>query len=109
MNPPIDVKPACRSVCRITCAPDRALLFFGLRRYSDTNKNHFFQQGRIRIMSVIVEVSVFPMDKGVSVSPFVARVVKIIESSGLPYELNPMGTCIEGEWPEVLRVVDLCF
>ncbi len=60
-------------------------------------------------MSVIVEVSVFPMDKGVSVSPFVARVVKVIESSGLPYELNPMGTCIEGEWPEVLRVVDLCF
>lgn len=60
-------------------------------------------------MSVIVELSVFPMDKGVSVSPYVARAVKIIQGSGLPYESNPMGTCIEGQWPEVLKVVDQCF
>ena len=60
-------------------------------------------------MSVIIELSIFPMDKGVSVSPYVARVAKIIEGSGLSYEINPMGTCIEGEWPDVLRVVDQCF
>ncbi|MFP4533448.1 MAG: MTH1187 family thiamine-binding protein [Desulfobacterales bacterium] len=60
-------------------------------------------------MSVIIELSIFPLDKGVSVSPYVARVVKIIEGSGLSYTLNPMGTCIEGEWPEVLQVVDQCF
>ena len=60
-------------------------------------------------MSVIVELSIFPMDKGVSVSPYVARAVKIIESSGLSYEINPMGTCIEGEWPAVFKVVDQCF
>lgn len=60
-------------------------------------------------MSVIVELSVFPMNKGISVSPYVARVVRIIEKSGLAHELNPMGTCIEGQWPEVLGVVDQCF
>jgi uncharacterized protein (TIGR00106 family) len=60
-------------------------------------------------MSVIVELSIFPTDKGVSVSTYVARVFKIIENSGLPYELNPMGTCIEGEWPEVFKVIDQCF
>jgi len=60
-------------------------------------------------MGVIVELSVFPMDKGVSVSPYVARALKIIESSGLSYAANPMGTCIEGEWPAVLKVVDQCF
>ncbi len=60
-------------------------------------------------MSAIVELSIFPMDKGISVSPYVARVLRIIESSGLPYELNAMGTCIEGEWPEVSTVVDQCF
>ncbi len=60
-------------------------------------------------MSVIAELSVFPMDKGISVSPYVARVVKIIESSGLPHELNSMGTCLEGEWPAVFKVVDQCF
>ena len=60
-------------------------------------------------MSVIVELSIFPMDKGVSVSPYVARAVKIIKSSGLAYASNPMGTCIEGQWPEVVKVVDQCF
>jgi len=60
-------------------------------------------------MSVIIELSIFPMDKGVSVSPYVARVVKIIEGSGLSHAINSMGTCIEGEWPEVFQVVDQCF
>ena len=60
-------------------------------------------------MSVIIEIAMFPTDKGISVSPYVARIIKIIESSGLPYALNPMGTCVEGEWPAVIKVVDQCF
>jgi uncharacterized protein (TIGR00106 family) len=60
-------------------------------------------------MSVIVDFSIFPMDKGESVSQYVARAVDIIHASGLPYELNPMGTCVEGDWPDVLKVVDHCF
>jgi uncharacterized protein (TIGR00106 family) len=60
-------------------------------------------------MSVIVEFSIFPLDKGVSLSPYVARALKMIQDSGLPYELNPMGTCVEGEWNEVMRLVDRCF
>lgn len=60
-------------------------------------------------MSVIVEFSIFPMDKGESLSPYVARALKMIQDSGLPYELNPMGTCVEGEWSEVMSLVDRCF
>ena len=60
-------------------------------------------------MSVIVEISLFPMDKGQGVSAFVARAVGLIRASGLPHQLTPMGTCIEGEWDEVLAVVDACF
>ena len=60
-------------------------------------------------MSVIVEFSIFPMDKGESLSPYVARALKTIQDSGLPYELNPMGTCVEGEWKEVVSLVDHCF
>ena len=60
-------------------------------------------------MSVIVEFSIFPMDKGESLSPYVARALNIIQESGLPYELNPMGTCVEGEWNEVMSLVDRCF
>jgi uncharacterized protein (TIGR00106 family) len=60
-------------------------------------------------MSVIIEFSIFPMDKGESLSPYVARALKMIQNSGLPYEMNPMGTCVEGEWSEVMALVDQCF
>lgn len=60
-------------------------------------------------MSVIVELSIFPMDKQGSFAPFVARVVSIIRASGLPHTLGPMGTCIEGSWEAVMKVTDQCF
>ena len=59
-------------------------------------------------MSALIELSIFPMDKGLSVSPYVARALDIIQASGLDYELNPMGTCIEGDWPDVMAVVNRC-
>jgi uncharacterized protein (TIGR00106 family) len=60
-------------------------------------------------MSVIVDFSLFPLDKGESLSPYVARSIKIIRDSGLPYEFRAMGTSIEGEWDEVMAVVHRCF
>jgi uncharacterized protein (TIGR00106 family) len=43
------------------------------------------------------------------VSPYVARAVNMIKQSGLPHKMGSMGTCIEGEWEEVMGVVDRCF
>jgi uncharacterized protein (TIGR00106 family) len=61
-------------------------------------------------MSVIVDFSIFPLDKGESLSPYVARSIKIIQDSGLPYEFRAMGTSIEGEsFEEVMAVVHQCF
>ena len=60
-------------------------------------------------MSTIVEFSIFPLDKGESLSPYVARALKLIQDSGLPYELNPMGTCVEGDWNDVMALVNRCF
>jgi len=60
-------------------------------------------------MSVIVDFSLFPLDKGESLSAYVARSIKIIEESGLPYDFRAMGTSIEGEWDEVMAVVSRCF
>jgi uncharacterized protein (TIGR00106 family) len=60
-------------------------------------------------MSVLINFSIFPLDKGESVSQYVARAVKIIKNSGLPYKLGSMGTSIEGEWDEVMEVVTRCF
>lgn len=60
-------------------------------------------------MSVIIDFAIFPMDKGESLSPYVARAIQIINDSGLPHKLHPMGSCIEGEWEEVMAVVNKCF
>jgi uncharacterized protein (TIGR00106 family) len=60
-------------------------------------------------MSAVAELTIFPMDKGVSLSPYVARALAVIRQSGLPHALGPMGTCIEGEWDEVMAVVTACF
>jgi uncharacterized protein (TIGR00106 family) len=60
-------------------------------------------------VSVIVDFSIFPVDKGESVSAYVSRAVKIIKESGLAYKLGPMGTSIEGEWDEVMALVGRCF
>jgi uncharacterized protein (TIGR00106 family) len=60
-------------------------------------------------MSVIIDFAIFPTDKGESVSPYVARALKIIRDSGLDYNLNAMGTSIEGEWDAVMAVVNNCF
>jgi len=58
---------------------------------------------------VILEFSLYPTDKGESVSDYVKRNLEIIDDSGLPYKLGPMGTCLEGEYDEVMAVVKKCF
>lgn len=58
---------------------------------------------------VLLEFSMSPFAKGESLSPWVARSLDIIDKSGLPYQLTPMGTIIEGEWAEVMAVVTACF
>jgi len=44
-----------------------------------------------------MELSIFPTDKGESVSPYVSKVVDMIRDSGASYRLTPMGTLIETE------------
>ena len=49
-----------------------------------------------------------PLQKGDSVSEYVARSLKIIAASGLDYRLHAMGTIIEGEIDQVLTVLAQC-
>lgn len=58
---------------------------------------------------VLLEFSMTPLDKGDSVSAYVARSLDIVDRSGLPYQLTPMGTIVEGEWDDVIAVVTKCF
>ena len=58
---------------------------------------------------VLLEFSMSPLSKGESVGQYVARSLDIVDRSGIPYRLNPMGTVLEGEWDEVFGVVNRCF
>jgi len=57
---------------------------------------------------VLLEFSMTPLGKGEGVSPYVARSIDIVDRSGLPYRLTPMGTILEGEWDDVMRVIRDC-
>lgn len=58
---------------------------------------------------VLLEFAMAPRGHAESLSADVARIVDIIDKSGVDYQLTPMGTILEGEWPEVMGVVTACF
>ena len=58
---------------------------------------------------VLLSFSMTPMDKGESVSKYVARISKYIDGSGITYQLTPMSTILEGEWDKVMSVITECF
>lgn len=60
-------------------------------------------------MSVLVEFSMSPLGKDESVSLYVSRSIEIIDRSGVPYRLGPMGTCLEGDWDQVFGVIKKCY
>ncbi|MGK2905249.1 MAG: MTH1187 family thiamine-binding protein [Desulfuromonadales bacterium] len=54
----------------------------------------------------VVEISVAPLGTGsLSVSRYVAACVEIVVASGLVYQLNPMGTVIEGDIDAIFAVL----
>ncbi|MBI4580269.1 MAG: MTH1187 family thiamine-binding protein [Planctomycetes bacterium] len=59
-------------------------------------------------MAMLLEFSMSPLGKGESVGEHVAGSLDVIDRSGVPYRLNPMGTVLEGEWDEVMNVVREC-
>lgn len=65
-------------------------------------------------MSVLLEFSMFPTSgdcrDGASVSAFVSRIIDMIDRSGLPYQLTPMGTIIEtASVKEALALVEKAY
>jgi len=61
-------------------------------------------------MSVLLEFSMFPTDKGESVSSYVSKVIDMIRESGVSYKLTAMGTIIETETLlEALQVVQKAY
>jgi uncharacterized protein (TIGR00106 family) len=59
-------------------------------------------------MNAIAEFTIIPIGVGVSLSKYVAICEKILEKSGLSYELHANGTNLEGEWDEVMGAIKTC-
>ena len=57
---------------------------------------------------MLAEFSVVPIGEGSSIGDQVAEVLKIVDASGLPYKINPMGTVVEGEWDQVMKLIKQC-
>ncbi len=56
---------------------------------------------------MLFQLTMFPTDKkGISGSADVAKVIDLIDRSGLPYRLNAMSTIIEGDWNPVMNLID---
>lgn len=58
---------------------------------------------------VLLEFAMSPTGQGESLSAQVARILDLIDRSGIRYQLTPMGTILEGEWEQVMGVVSSCF
>ncbi len=57
---------------------------------------------------MLVSFSIFPTDKGASVSKYVAKTIDIVDRSGLPYRISAMSTAVEGSWGRVFKVIKKC-
>lgn len=56
----------------------------------------------------LVQFSITPMGVGDSTSEWIARAVDVVHKSGLPYQVGPTCTVIEGGWPAVSEVLEEC-
>lgn len=58
---------------------------------------------------VLLEFSMSPTGEGQSLSRHIARILDIIDRSGVTYQLTAMGTILEGDYDEVMLVIAACF
>jgi uncharacterized protein (TIGR00106 family) len=57
---------------------------------------------------MIAQFTVIPIGMGESLSTYVAECVRIVEKSGLKYQLTPMCTIVEGNPDRVMNAIMSC-
>jgi uncharacterized protein (TIGR00106 family) len=57
---------------------------------------------------MLVEFSIIPVGAGIHLSGPIAEVLRLVDASGLRYQLTPAGTCVEGGWDEVMSLLKQC-
>lgn len=57
---------------------------------------------------MLFELSITPLGGDTHLSGELAKVLELIDASGLPYQLTATATLIEGEWDVVMPLVRRC-
>ncbi len=57
---------------------------------------------------MVVSFSVVPVGVGEELKGYIAKLLDVIDQSGLPYKLGAMQTTVEGEEAEVMALVMRC-
>lgn len=57
---------------------------------------------------MVAEFSIWPIGGGESTSEQVAKIVRLVDESGIPYKLNAMSTVVEGEWDQIMGLISRC-
>ncbi|MCK5127719.1 MAG: MTH1187 family thiamine-binding protein [candidate division Zixibacteria bacterium] len=56
----------------------------------------------------VTQFSIFPVGVRESLSKDVAKILDIIDKSGLSYQFTAMSTIVEGNWDEVMALIKKC-
>lgn len=56
---------------------------------------------------MLAEFSICPTDN-THMSKDVARMIEVLQETGLEYRLGPMGTAVEGDWEQVMSAIRRC-
>ncbi len=59
-------------------------------------------------MGMLAELSIVPLGAGDHLSEPLAVALRIIDGSGIRYALTPSGTCLEGDWDDIVAVAKRC-
>jgi uncharacterized protein (TIGR00106 family) len=57
---------------------------------------------------MLIELSITPLGRGTHLSKDLGDILKIIDDSDARYCLTPFGTCLEGEWDQVMAIAKRC-
>jgi uncharacterized protein (TIGR00106 family) len=57
---------------------------------------------------MLADLVIIPIGSGTHTSASLANVLRIIKQSGLPYQLNPTSTSVEGSWDQIVSLAKHC-
>lgn len=58
--------------------------------------------------TMLADFSIIPIGTGAHTSDELGEVLKIVDASGVRYQLTPTATCLEGRWDEIMPLIRKC-